>query len=358
MGLVGWFSHRFLPVFSLDVERCNSWPDRPLPARGKFMNNPNKDGQHPTFRNPLNNGPDPFLTFYNGRYYLSTTAGNVSLPMWAAPSLSELATASPITIWSEADHPERASQLWAPSFYLIDGHWYLYYTADDGNDANHRIYVAQSVGSDPLGPYSFTARLATPIDDLWAIDPALLRWGGELYILWCGAGHEGHNLLYIAPMSNPWTISGPRVYLPAAGGCPEVREAPSVIYHNDSAFLIYSTCDTGKPDYQLWMKILPAGANPLEAAQWRQHPGPVFTRYDPAGVYGPGSNAFFRSPDGQEDWIVYHAKTTSAYTYDGRTTRAQKITWKADGSPNLGAPIALDVAIPLPSGDPSLAPID
>lgn len=115
-------------------------------------------------------------------------------------------------------------------------------------------------------------------------------------------------MLYIAPMRNPWTISGPRVYLPAAGGCPEVREAPSVLYHNDSAFLVYSTCDTGKPDYQLWMKILPPGADPLDRAQWRQHPGPVFTRYDPAGVYGPGSNALFRSPDGHEDWIVYHAK--------------------------------------------------
>jgi GH43 family beta-xylosidase len=278
--------------------------------------------------------------------------------MWAAPSLGELEATAPITIWSEADHPERTAQLWAPSFYLIDGHWYLYYTADDGNDANHRIYVARSSGLNPLGPYSFAARLSTPSDDLWAIDPALLTRGENYYVVWCGAGREGHNVLYIAPMSDPLTISGPRVYLPAAGGCPEVREAPSIIYRNGSAFLIYSTCDTGKPDYQLWMKLLPANANPLDSSQWIQHSTPVFSRNDPAGVYGPGSNAFFRSPDGQEDWIVYHAKTSAAYTYDGRTTRAQKISWNADGSPDLGTPIGLDIPIHLPSGDPGLVAVD
>jgi GH43 family beta-xylosidase len=315
------------------------------------MTIPNSRGRQQNFHNPLNNGPDPFMTFYAGRYYLSTT-GDRSLQMWVAPSLSQLSTASPVIVWAESDHPQRASQLWAPSFYLIDEHWYLYYTADDGNDENHRIYVAQSSGLDPLGPYRFKARLSTPSNDFWAIDPALLTRDGSLYILWSGAGQEGHNVLYIAPMSNPWTISGPRRYLPADGGCREVREAPAVVYRNGSAFVVYSTCDTGKPDYQLWMKLLPAGADPLDISKWHQYPGPVFSRNDAARVYGPGSNAFFTSPDGLEDWIVYHAKTTSDYTYDERTTRAQKFDWNSDGTPDFGVPIGLAVAIPLPSGDP------
>ena len=57
-------------------------------------------------------------------------------------------------------------------------------------------------------------------------------------------------------------------------------------------------------------------------------------------------------PDGTEDWIVYHAKTTSATTYTNRTTRAQKITWNADGSPDLGRPLATGATQDLPSGDP------
>lgn len=51
--------------------------------------------------------------------------------------------------------------------------------------------------------------------------------------------------------------------------------------------------------------------------------------------------------------MVYHAKNTDQYTYDGRTTRAQKIAWNADGMPNLGAPLAAGATQALPAGDPA-----
>ncbi|HET9987650.1 MAG TPA: family 43 glycosylhydrolase, partial [Kofleriaceae bacterium] len=82
------------------------------------------------------------------------------------------------------------------------------------------------------------------------------------------------------------------------------------------------------------------------------HAGAVFARADAAGVWGPGSNAFFRSPDGSEDWIVYHAKNTAAYAYDLRTTRAQRIGWTADNEPDLGVPLAASATQLLPAGDP------
>ncbi len=34
-----------------------------------------------TFRNPLNTGPDPFMTHWKGNYYLTTTQGD-SIRMW------------------------------------------------------------------------------------------------------------------------------------------------------------------------------------------------------------------------------------------------------------------------------------
>jgi GH43 family beta-xylosidase len=317
-----------------------------------------------TFRNPLNPGPDPFLTFYAGDYYLSTTQGD-ALRIWKSPSLGGLATAEPTTVWQETDS-SRNQQMWAPSFHLIGGHWYFYYCADDGQDENHRLYVLKSAGTDPLGPYEFGGKLAPPGSDDWAIDAELLQHGGELYLLWSGASELGHNLLFIAPMSDPCTVSGPRVYLPSAGGCPEVREAPAILQRDGTTFLVYSTCDTGKPDYQLWMHALPAGADPLVPGNWRQHPTAVFTRSDGAGVFGPGSNGFFLSPQGDsgaepgdpdavETWIVYHGKETSDYTYAGRSTRAQRFGWNADGTPDFGVPLALDTDVPLPSGDPGLS---
>ena len=89
----------------------------------------------------------------------------------------------------------------------------------------------------------------------------------------------------------------------------------------------------------------------LDPASWTQHPTPVFERSDAGGVYGPGHNHFFRSPDGTEDWIVYHAKAESRYTYAGRNPRAQRFTWRPDGLPDFGIPLPLGADVPTPSGE-------
>ncbi|AZM64944.1 MULTISPECIES: family 43 glycosylhydrolase [unclassified Streptomyces] len=304
-----------------------------------------------TFRNPLNSGPDPFMTHWNGAYYLTTTQGD-RITMWRSPSLGTLPTADPITVWRDSD-PSRNRNLWAPEFYRFGNRWYLYYTADDGVDEHHRLYVLESQRDDPAGPYRFKAKLAPPnhADD-FAIDAGILQLGGRLYLAYSGVNRYQHNGLNIAPMSDPYTVSGDAVAIDAAGGCPEVREGPEFLYRNGRVWMTYSTCDTGKPDYQVWMMSMPLGANPLVPGNWRQHDGPVFARADDRGVFGPGHHAFFRSPDGTEDWIVHHAKTTSQYTYSDRTTRAQKFTWRADGSPDFGRPLALGATQDLPSGDP------
>ncbi|MFV8182009.1 family 43 glycosylhydrolase [Streptomyces sp. AF1B] len=304
-----------------------------------------------TFRNPLNTGPDPFMTYWNGNYYLTTTQGD-SIRMWRSPSLGTLLTADPVTVWTDTD-PSRNQHIWAPEFYRFGNRWYLYYTADDGTDDHHRVYVLESDGDDPAGSYHFKAKLAPPnhASD-FAIDPGILQHDGRLYLAYAGINQYQHNGINIAPMSNPYTVSGDAVAIDAAGGCPEVREGPEFLNRNGRTWMTYSTCDTGKPDYQVWMMSLADGADPLVPANWQQHSGPVFSRADDHGVYGPGHHAFFRSPDGTEDWIVYHAKSTSAYTYTDRTTRAQKIIWNADGSPNLGRPLAMGATQDLPSGDP------
>lgn len=58
------------------------------------------------------------------------------------------------------------------------------------------------------------------------------------------------------------------------------------------------------------------------------------------------------SPDGTQTWIAYHAKDTAAYTYEARTTRVQRGTRTADGTPYAGRPVSLVAPQPLPSGDP------
>jgi GH43 family beta-xylosidase len=301
-------------------------------------------------QNPINDGPDPWLSYFEGSYYLSTTQGD-AIRVWKAATLAGLKMAQPVTVWKDADL-RRCRGVWAPEFHFLNNRWYMYYTAtsNDRDDDNHRTYVLESTGTTPSGPYEFKARLFNPANDHYAIDPTVFqnRVDGSLYFLW--AARPGH-VLYIARMANPYTLQSPAVNIPAEGfGCTEVREAPEVLQRNGKIFLIYSTCDTGKPDYKLGMLIADERANLLDRQSWKQYPRPVFERADRSGVFGPGHCGFFSSPDGAEDWIVYHAKTTSIYTYAGRTTRVQKFTWNPDGTPNFGVPLPLNTVLKEPSG--------
>jgi GH43 family beta-xylosidase len=301
------------------------------------------------FQNPINPGPDPYMEYYDGNYYLTTTQGD-GIRMWKGPTLARLKAAQPVLIWKDAN-TNRCSSVWAPEFHLIGDHWYVYYTATsiDRKDENHRMYVLESAGKDPLGPYTYKGRLADPANDHYAIDGTVFKNPGDGFWYYLWAAHPGH-VLTIARLTNPWTVGSVGTIIPASGfGCTEVREGPQVLERQDRIFLIYSACDTGKSDYKLGMLIANTNANLLDAASWKQYPQPVFERNDANGVFGPGHNGFFRSADGTEDWIVYHAKTTSVYTYKGRTTRAQKFTWNADGTPNFGTPLALDAVIDEPS---------
>lgn len=315
-----------------------------------------------TFRNPIKlHGADPWLTFYDGWYYFSATEG-ASIRMRRARRITDLKTAPDETVWSDTT-PGRDREMWAQEFFLLDPddgrglRWYLYYTASDGvADANHRLFVCESAGLDPCGPYTFKAQLMIDAgNQCYAIDGSVLtRPDGTRYLFWCGRPSPAGQGLYVSRLENPWTLSGQRVSLPAEGfGCDEVREGPVTLQRGGRVFLVYSACDTGKPDYKLAMLVAEPGADLLDPNAWTQHPEPVFTRQDHLGVYGPGHCFFFQSPDGREDWIVYHAKTTSDYTYNERSARAQPFTWGANGYPDFGEPLSLDTDIPVPSGEPT-----
>jgi GH43 family beta-xylosidase len=318
------------------------------------------------FRNPLNlSGPDPWLTYYEGNYYLATTTGSSSLMMRRSPTLAGLKVTSPIQIYAETD-PSRCCNMWAPEFHLLEGsdglRWYFYYTAGTSDTLdNQHTHVLESVGTDPMGPYNYKARIFDPANDTWAIDGSIVTLDGALYFLfssWTGPNQS----LYIAPMSDPWTISGPRALI-AEPEYPweqvglNVNEGPVALYHDNQVFIIYSASYCATADYALGM-LTYAGGDPLDADSWRKNPEPVFQRSDENNVFGPGHNGFFTSPDGRENWIVYHANDSAVEVCDqGRTTRAQRFTWNADGTPNFGTPLATTEIMLLPSGDTGIDPL-
>ncbi len=90
-----------------------------------------------------------------------------------------------------------------------------------------------------------------------------------------------------------------------------------------------------------------ATADPMNPASYVKS-GPVFT--GTARVFGVGHNSFTTSPDGTENWIVYHSKVDARPGWD-RVIRMQKFGWHADGSPDFGAPVPNGQPLPVPAGE-------
>ncbi|MET1071036.1 MAG: family 43 glycosylhydrolase, partial [Umezawaea sp.] len=225
-------------------------------------------------------------------------------------------------------------------------------------------HVLQSAGSDPMGPYTYKNSLTGSNLDPggWLIDASVLSLNGSLYLLGSGSINGSKQSLVIAPMSNPYTlgsstfsvISSPTLSWETSGAA--VNEGPVALQRGGKTFIVYSAsyCDTA--DYKLGQLTYTSG-NPLSASSWSKKSTPIFQRYDSAGVYGPGHNGFFTSPDGTESWIVYHANSSaSGGCGNGRTTRAQKFTWNSDGTPNLGTPQATGTVLTAPSGETAATP--
>ena len=108
------------------------------------------------FRNPLNvAGPDPWMLFHDGFYYLCAT-GSKDIRISQAAHIGQLHDSNPHVVWSDTE-PHRRKQIWAGEFHFLDGpdgrRWYLYYTASDGVDDHHRIFVleADQPNGTPLG---------------------------------------------------------------------------------------------------------------------------------------------------------------------------------------------------------------
>ncbi len=117
-----------------------------------------------------------------------------------------------------------------------------------------------------------------------------------------------------------------------------------MLVRHGKVFLTYSASATDA-SYSMGMLTADAGANLLDPASWRKAAEPVFRSSPANGQYGPGHNAFTTTPDGKTDVLVYHARSYRDIKGDSlrdpnRHTRAQTIAWRADGSPEFGAPVA------------------
>ena len=306
-----------------------------------------------TFTNPVvADGADPWVIRYQDVYYYCFATDD---RIWISCSknLHEIGLAEPKLVWQPPKGNPWSEELWAPELHFLNNKWYIYVAADDGANENHRMYVLESDNIDPQGHYVLVGKIADS-SDCWAIDGTILEYNDRLYFIW--SGWEGkvnvQQNLYIAPMSNPWTISGDRVLISEPEyewekvGRPLVNEGPEILKKNDKIHIIYSASGSWTDDYCLGQLTF-TGGDILSRASWIKKPEPVFSKTET--VFGPGHASFVKSPDGREDWIVYHAAKYKGGGWD-RDVRMQKFGWNNDDSPNFGAPVSAGVLLEVPSG--------
>ena len=250
------------------------------------------------------------------------------------------------------------------------GKWYIYYAAGRSGPpfTQQRAGVLESVTSDPQGEYRDRGMLYTGdsvtsgAHNVWAIDLTVHALGDQLYAVWSGwldnaSTDRTPQHLYMARMSNPWTIATNRVKISSPTERWEQRrdssgltleEGPEFLEHAGQVFIIYSTGESWLPTYKLGQLRLRAPLTDPMNPDSVVKTGPVFA--GTPDVHGVGHASFTTSPDGTEDWIVYHAKRTTKPNWD-RDVRTQRFTWNADGSPSFGTPVPAGTPVARPSGE-------
>lgn len=299
--------------------------------------------QTPATMHPLlPTGPDPWVTQRDGVYYYTSTEGN-RISLRKTTDMTRLADATPVVVWRPPAEGGNSHSIWAPELHFLDGKWYLYYSASDkahDDDAHRHVWVLENASADPTqGEWIDKGMLKT---HLTGIDGTVFDHAGKRYFVY-SAYVDDHSDLIIAPMSNPWTLGEPQVdiahptYAWEMQGGRKILEAPEFIEGpKGEVFLTYSASACWSDGYSLGLLSAKANANLLDPASWRKSPTQALSSSPAHGFYAPGHNGFFKSPDGKQDWIIFHANGGPDWKCTAR--RAPYImpfSWNDKGEPDF-----------------------
>ena len=295
-----------------------------------------------TFTNPLRYyGADPWLFFYNGSYYYTTTAGD-RLSLYKAANIGDLSRAAGTIIYDPEDGHEWSHNMWSPEIHYFSedevgeeyAGWYCYVGSDEGDDLNYsgqRAYVIKCLDGDNLmgrwghpvtGEENVPQKVLFPDSDYNENELcggcSKLVINGTTYITFVSeVGRDTSNFyqtLNIVRMENPWTLIGTPTKLAEPtekwemvgsgdGIHPKTVECTTAVYGDDgSIYLAYAGSAYWTPAYAVG-QIKYLGGDPMNASNWRKSTEPVFSKSDE--VNGCAHACFVTDTDGNR-WACYH----------------------------------------------------
>jgi len=311
-----------------------------------------------SYTNPLiEQRADPYIYKHTDGYYYFTA----SVPEYdriilrRSNTIQGLSDAEETVIWKKHDQGEMSVHIWAPELHYIDGEWYIYFAAGGlgGDKWGIRPYVLEGVGDNPLTA-TWTEKGMMQKEPAnkesftnFSLDATTFEHNGIRYFVWAQKTREpfSPSNLYIAEMSNPWTIKGEQVLIAA----PEyewerrgfwVNEGAAVIKRNGKIFISFSASATDS-NYCIGLLTASENSDLLNPDSWVKSSDPVLKSDDETSQYGPGHSSFTVAEDGITDIIVYHARSYKEIVGDplydpNRHTRVKILKWNEDRSPNFG----------------------
>jgi len=271
---------------------------------------------------------DPAIIKVDDVYYLYVTASTIDFECWSSTDLDTWVYEGVVwenpgaQAWNHVD-------LWAPEVHRDGDDFYLYYAAD------MRIGVARA--DNPLGPFvdvfdhPFVGNGYNGVAGL-AIDAhVFVDNDGRRYFYY--AGYAPFSVIRVAEMADMTTLVGEHRTVVEPGILNWelfVTEAPWMVEHEGTCYLMYSGYGADRPSYAVGYAT---ADNPM--GSFDEFSGnPILHRDDAAAFYGPGHNCVITAPDGSLK-IVYHTKVEQTVGWD-RRIRINDLCFTTDGEMYIG----------------------
>jgi beta-xylosidase len=304
-------------------------------------------------RNPVYAGyfADPFVWKHEDNYYAIGT-GELEATGHSVGKVFSILRSTDLFHWQFASNAlvrpdaEFGTHFWAPEVAFADGRFYLYYSVGF-EDKNHHIRVATA--ETPIGPFEDCGKaLIDPTKCPFSIDPHPFQdEDGKWYLFYARDFLDFNDrvragtALMVAPMRSMTDLEDGQVVLRARHDWQRFQEnrlmygkywdwhtleGPCMKKHDGKYFCFYSggrwETETYGVDYCSADRVL----GPYSDAA--SDNGPRVLHTIPGEMIGPGHNSIATGPDGQTDYIIYHA-------WDKEMTARQmcvdRLIWTPDG---------------------------
>ena len=321
-----------------------------------------------TFQNPLSDvsAPDPCVVYHDGYYYAVYTEV-FGINLYRSTSLETVVRDQKKTVHTGGNGASTCTSIWAPELHYnpATDRWYIYFSdaTKPFDFFSIRMMCLESTTSDPWSDYVYKG---CTDEGLLAIDQTVFYDAASdtLYTAFSEFSSDRGQVITLAVMENPWTVSDQRIRLSypkykweklgkTEGKDERVNEGPVFLDHNGKLSLIYSASGCWSEHYCLGLiEYVGADRSPamlMDGGNWHKKSQPIFSAANE--VYGVGHCFFFTSPDGSETWISYHGMATPDAGESNRFMYAQPITFDENGLPVMGQPHSRDTEIGVPSGE-------